>query len=72
MISFNECIKGEKTVEEVLNKHGYTAGMMGKFADQGFKDARFMSYMGYISEEEAQSIANRIVAKIGTYIREVE
>ena len=56
-------------METLLNGYGLSAGLTSKFADQGYKNVKFLLMKEYITEEEAQRILNRIIADVGRAIR---
>lgn len=70
MLNLNEFSNGRKNMETCLNENGLTAGIWSKFADNGLKNIRFLVMIGVISDEEAQTILNRIIAKVGGNLSE--
>ena len=69
MIDFQRWVNGEIDMESLLNEYGLSAGMDSKFADQALKNIRFLRMMNFITDEEAQMIGNRIIAKIGRALK---
>lgn len=70
MLDFYQFTHGGKDMESVLNEYGLSAGLTSKFADQAYKNIKFLRMKEYITEEEAQTIMNRVIADIGRAIRE--
>lgn len=66
MLDFYEVIHNEMDTETYLNKKGLTIGNYSQFVDQGIKNIKFFRYMGWITDEEAQMIFNRIIAFVGS------
>lgn len=71
MLGFFEFTHQGMDMETYLNQYGLTAGIFSKFADQGLKNLKFLIIMNWITEEEAQKVLNRIIAKIGGSISEI-
>ena len=69
MIDFQRWANRETNMEELLSEYGLSAGMDSKFADQALKNIRFLRMMNFITDEEAQRIGNRIIAKIGRALK---
>lgn len=69
MIDFQRWANGQIDMESLLNEYGLSAGMDSKFADQALKNIRFLRMMNFITDEEAQRIGNRIIAKIGRALK---
>lgn len=71
MLNLNDWSYGRKDMETLLNEYGLTAGIQSKFADTARKNISFMLIMNFITEEEAQTILNRVIARVGQFMREV-
>lgn len=65
MLNLQSFASGNKTMEECLNEDGLSAPIMSKYADQGLRNIRFLMMMGWLNEEEAQTVLQRIIARIG-------
>ena len=57
-------------MEECLNRYGLTAGDMSLFADQGYRNIKFFRMMGWLTEKEAQTVLQRIIARTLSNVRE--
>ena len=71
MLNLDDFSYGRKDMESCLNEYGLTAGIWSKYADNGLKNIRFFVIMGLMSDEEAQMMLNRIIAKVGANISEI-
>lgn len=69
MLSFYKFTHEGVDMETVLNQYGLSAGIYSTFADQAYKNIRFLLIKDYITEEEAQTILNRVIADIGRAIK---
>lgn len=69
MIDFYKFTHDGMDMETLLNQYGLSAGIYSKFADQAYKNIRFLLIKDYITEEEAQTILNRVIADIGRAIK---
>lgn len=64
MMDFHKFTHQNASMESVLNEYGLTGGIYSQFADSAYKDIRFLLIMNLITEEEAQTILNRIIAMV--------
>lgn len=64
MLDLQRWSNGKATMEEILNEVGLTGGQLSTFCDVGLKYTKFLLIMNFITEEEAQTITQRIIAYI--------
>lgn len=69
MIDFFKFTHQGMDMETLLNQYGLSAGIYSKFADQAYKNIRFLLIKDYITEKEAQTILNRVIADVGRNVR---
>lgn len=69
MIDFQRWANGQTSMEELLSEYGLDAGMTAKFADQAYKNIKFLRMKEYITDEEGQTIMNRVIADIGRALK---
>lgn len=69
MLDVSSFALGSKDMETVLNEQGLSAGIYSKYADQARKNIRFLVMMNLMTEEEAQTVFNRIIAMIGRALK---
>ena len=70
MINLQAVASGEEKIEECLDKYGLTCGTYAPFVDQAVKNLRYLLMMDFLTQDEGQACFNRIVAKMGQYLRE--
>ena len=63
-MDFQKWANGKATMEEILNEVGLTGGQLSTFCDVGLKYTKFLLIMNFITEEEAQTLTQRIIAYI--------
>ena len=63
-MNFQKWADGKATMEETLNEVGLTGGQLSTFCDVGLKYTKFLLIMNFITEEEAQTLTQRIIAYI--------
>ena len=63
-MNFQKWAYGNATIEEILNDVGLTGGQLSTFCDVGLKYTKFLLIMNFITEEEAQTLTQRIIAYI--------
>ena len=71
MLDLQRWAYGEKKLDDVLSEYGLSIGTKTMFYEQGLKNTRYLAMQEWITEEEAQTILNRIIASIGRDLREV-
>ena len=71
MISFFKWTHEGVKMADLLKDYGINIGLTAQFADQGYKNVKFLLMKNYITEEEAQMIVNRIIADVGRAIDNV-
>ena len=69
MIDFYKFTHDGMDMETLLNQYGLSAGIYSTFADQAYRNVKFLLMKDYITEEEAQTILNRIIADIGRAVK---
>lgn len=70
MISFFKWTHQGVPMAELLKEYGINIGLTAQFADQAYKNVKFLLMKNYITEEEAQTIVNRIIADVGREIKQ--
>lgn len=63
-MDFQKWANGKATMEEILNEVGLTGGQLSSLCDVGLKHTKFLLIMNFITEEEAQTLTQRIIAYI--------
>lgn len=70
MIDLNGFATGNKDIEEVLSPYGLTVGFYANYMNQARKNIRFLRMMELINDEEAQTIFQRLIAKMAGWLDE--
>ena len=70
MIDLQDFAIGSEDIEKVLNKYGLTIGFYANYVNQARKNIRFLRMMELINDEEAQTIFQRLIAKMAGWIDE--
>ena len=71
MLDLYRWTHGEKKLDAVLSEYGLSIGTKTMFYEQGLKNVRYLAMQEWVTDEEAQTILNRIIASIGRDLREV-
>lgn len=70
MLNLHGFAVGNDDIETVLNEQGLTVGFYANYMNQARKNIRFLRTMELIDDDEAQTMFNRLIAKMAGYIHE--
>lgn len=67
MIDLNGFANGED-IEDVLSNQGLTLGVYANFVNQARRNIQFLRMLNVITDEEEQTIFQRLIAKMAGWI----